>query len=164
MTLRDRPERKPWRAGLGGLRLGGSDQVYATLLTALVRDRLESELLERELDAPAAESPRDVQHDQERLQEEELKEAHGEVQSFRDALRDARARSTGSPRAEVSYDSRRADQDEMADALIQYLVRPGYAEVRTEEVADGGFVYWISVDWPRLRALAEELGGTLPED
>jgi hypothetical protein len=47
--------------------------------------------------------------------------------------------------------------------LIQYLVRPGYAEVRTEEPAAGSYVYYIRVNWSKLRALAEEQGYRLPE-
>ena len=46
----------------------------------------------------------------------------------------------------------------MADVLIQYLVRPGYAEVRTEEPEPEHYVYCVRVDWTRLRALAEEQG------
>jgi hypothetical protein len=68
----------------------------------------------------------------------------------------------GDENAEVPFDSTRPDEDALADVLIQYLVRPGYAEVRTEEPSAGSYVYFIRVDWPKLRALAEEQGYPLP--
>jgi hypothetical protein len=46
--------------------------------------------------------------------------------------------------------------------LIQYLVRPGYAEVRTEEREPWQYRYWIRVAWDRLRLLAAEAGHRLP--
>ena len=49
----------------------------------------------------------------------------------------------------------------MADVLIQYLVRPGYAEVRTEEPEHERYVYYIRVDWARLRSLSEAQGHDL---
>ena len=58
----------------------------------------------------------------------------------------------------MPYDSREASQDAAADVLIQYLVRPGYAEVRTDEPQPERYVYYIRVDWPRLRNLAREQG------
>jgi hypothetical protein len=45
--------------------------------------------------------------------------------------------------------------------LIQYLVRPDYAEVRTEEPEPGHYVYYVRVNWPRLRALSEAHGHAL---
>jgi hypothetical protein len=58
----------------------------------------------------------------------------------------------------VPYDGRDAAQNAAADVLIQYLVRPGYAEVRTEEPQPEQYVYYIRTDWPRLRQLAEGQG------
>ena len=49
-----------------------------------------------------------------------------------------------------------------AELLIQYLVRPGYAEVRTEETEPWQYRYWIRVAWDRLRQLAVEAGHRLP--
>ena len=58
----------------------------------------------------------------------------------------------------MPYDSRKPTEDNAADVLIQYLVRPGYAEVRTEEPEPGHYVYYIRIDWPRLRDLAKDQG------
>ena len=61
----------------------------------------------------------------------------------------------------MPFDSRNTLQNQQADMLIQYLVRPGYAEVRTEEPQPAAYVYYIRVDWPRLRGLAESTGHPL---
>jgi hypothetical protein len=139
--------------------LNADDRAYADLLTALTRDRVETEALERELSAPAVQESTDVKQ----LEREELEEARSELSLFRAALADARTRAAGNDRAEVAYDSADPAQDAAADVLIQYLVRPGYAEVRTDERGPEHYIYYIRVDWPKLRALASEQGHPLPE-
>ena len=42
-----------WLSGFGAQDWGGDDRGYASLLDALTRDRLETEVLEREISAPA---------------------------------------------------------------------------------------------------------------
>ena len=152
-----RPPRR-WLSGLGLRDWGGDDQKYASLLDALTRDRVEAEALEREMSAPAAQVT-DVQ----KLRHDQLDEARRELGEFRAALDDVRRRAAGNPREEVAYDSANHAQDAVADVLIQYLVRPGYAEVRTEDLGSEHYVYHVRVDWPKLRALAREQGHPLPE-
>ncbi len=147
-----------WLSGLGLRDWGGDAQTYASLLDALTRDRVETEALERELSAPAAYST-----DVRKLERHELDEARHELDTFRAALDDVHRRAAGDARAEVPYDSANSAEDAVADVLIQYLVRPGYAEVRTEERGAGHYIYYIRVDWPKLRALAVEQGHPLPE-
>lgn len=151
-----RPPRR-WLSGLGLQDWGGDERAFALLLDALTRDRMETEALEREISSPAQQDTPDAQ----RLEREELEEARRELDEFRTALADAHARGTG--RSEVEYDSSDPAQDAAADVLIQYLVRPGYAEVRTEEPRPAHYVYYIRVDWPRLRELAAAQGQPLPE-
>jgi hypothetical protein len=62
----------------------------------------------------------------------------------------------------VVFDSQDPAQAASADLLIQYLVRPGYAEVRTEEVEPWQYRYWIRIDWDRLRQVAAAAGQRLP--
>jgi hypothetical protein len=152
-----RPTRR-WLGAFQRTEWNDDDRAYAALLDALTRDRVETEALERELSASAQQGVTDVQQ----LQREELDEARRELKEFRAALDDVRHRAGGSERTEVPYDSTQPAQDAAADVLIQYLVRPGYAEVRTEEPQSGSYVYYIRVDWPKLRALAEEKGQRLP--
>jgi hypothetical protein len=156
-----RPPRR-WLSGFGGFEWHTDDRAYASLLDALTRDRLETEAVEREMSASARRSLADVQESQHASERSELEEARRELDAFRSALTDARSRAGGNDRADVSYDSADAAQNTAADVLIQYLVRPGYAEVRTEEPSAEQYVYWIRVDWPKLRALAKEQGVELP--
>lgn len=153
-----RPTRR-WLSTFGRQDWQLSDRAYAALLDGLTRDRVEAEALEREMSTPARGDVGDVKE----LQREELEEARRELDAFRAALDDVRQRAGGQEQAEVPFDSTDAVQDAGADVLIQYLVRPGYAEVRTEEPAAGTYVYYIRVNWAKLRALAEELGFRLPE-
>jgi hypothetical protein len=161
MSQPTRPSQR-WLSGFGALDWRTDERAYAALLDALTRDRLEVEAVEREMQATALRSLADVQQDQQRAERSELAEARRELDDFRSALADVRQRGNPDGQGEVPYDSRDSVQNEAADVLIQHLVRPGYAEVRTEEPQPGQFVYYITVDWPRLRELAEAQGHPIP--
>jgi hypothetical protein len=133
-------------------------RVYAALLDALTRDLIDIAGTERQLVAQAEVDPEEMAANQRRLERDEMDEAHRELGAFRAALEEALTRGEG---AEVPFDAADPHQDDLADALIQYLVRPGYADVRTEEPSPGRYVYHVQVDWPKLRTLAAELGYTL---
>jgi len=154
MASSDGETPRRWLSGFGALEWRSDDRGYADLLDALTRDRLETEAVERERLATSRRSLADVQEAQQQAERDELADAHRELEDFRLALADQRQRARGDDRAEVAYDSRDAEQNKLSDVLIQYLVRPGYAEVRTEELAPEQYVYHIRVDWPRLRELA----------
>ena len=158
---REGPRRR-WLSGFGAFDWRTDERSYASLLDALTRDRLEVEAVEREMQATARRSLAEVQQDQQRAERDELAEARRELDDFRAAITDVRQRGGGDGRAEVPYDSRDSKQSAAADVLIQYLVRPGYAEVRTEEPQPGQYIYNIRVDWPRLHKLAAEQGHPLP--
>ncbi len=143
---------------LGAFEWGQGDSPYASLLHALARDRLELTKTETELDATSRRGMADVLEAEQRAERDERAEAQRELSAFRAAIEDA---STWGD-VEVGYDSRNRVENTRADVLIQYLVRTGYAEVRTEEPEPGAYVYFIRVDWPRLRALAEATGHPLP--
>lgn len=157
MARQDGPPQR-WLSGFGALDWRTDERAYASLLDALTRDRLEVEAVEREMQAGARRSMADVQEDQQRAERDELAEARRELDDFRSAMSDVRKRSGSEGRDEVPYDGRDETQNAAADVLIQYLVRPGYAEVRTEEAQPGQYVYYIRVDWQRLRELAEAQG------
>jgi hypothetical protein len=148
-----------WLSGFGALDWRSDERGFASLLDALTRDRLEVEAVERELQATSRRSLAEVQQDQERAEKDELAEARRELDDFRAAMADVHQR--GGDHREVPYDSRTPEQNRSADVLIQYLVRPGYAEVRTEEPDPEHYVYNIRVDWPRLRTLADAQGHPL---
>ncbi|HEX8967242.1 MAG TPA: hypothetical protein VF937_05130 [Chloroflexota bacterium] len=151
-----------WLNGFGALDWRTDERAYATLLDALTRDRLEAEALERELSAPPlSDTPSDLQQARDKAERDELADARRELDAFRLAMTDVRQRAGSDELAEVAYDSSNPAQNAAADVLIQYLVRPGYAEVRTEEPQPERYVYYVRVDWPRLRALAQVQGNPI---
>lgn len=154
--------RSGWLSGFGNLDWRTDERAYASLLDALTRDLLEVEAVEREMQATARRSLAEVQEAHQRAERDELAEARRELDAFRSALNDVHKRGGEDGRAEVPYDSRDAAQSAAADVLIQYLVRPGYAEVRTEEPEPEHYIYNIRVDWLRLRNLAVEQGQPFP--
>ena len=160
MARREDPPRR-WLSGFGAFEWRTDERAFASLLDALTRDRLEVEAVEREMQATARRSLAEVQQDQQRAERDELAEARRELDDFRAAIDDVRRRG-GDGHSEVPYDSRNPKQSAAADVLIQYLVRPGYAEVRTDEPEPNQYVYYIRVDWPRLKQLAAEQGHPLP--
>jgi hypothetical protein len=149
---------RPWLSGFGALDWRADERAFASLLDALTRDRLEVEAVEREMQTTSRRSLADVQAAQERAVRDELAEARRELDDFRAALTDMRQRSGADGDGEVAYASHDPQQNRAADVLIQYLVRPGYAEVRTDEPSPGDYVYNIRVDWARLAELAEAQG------
>ena len=122
-------------------------------------DRVEVEGIERQMQVSARRSLADLQEVQERFERDELAEARRELDTFRAAMTDLRDR--GGPAGEVPYDGQVPEQNAAADVLIQYLVRPGYAEVRTDEPRPEQYVYYIRADWPRLQELAAATGHSL---
>ncbi len=126
------------------------------VLEALTRERKALLTQGQELAAPAHPPSRDAIDLVQELG------ARAELALFRAALGETRARSGPQADSEVPFDSRDPAQDASADLLIQYLVRPGYAEVRTEETEPWQYRYWIRVDWDRLRRLAAAAGYRLP--
>ena len=154
--LLPRIPRRPWRLGFERIAWRPADRAYAGVLEALTRER--TALLEqgRELVAPAR--PRTSGA----ITQAQERQARAELALFRAALEDARARSGPHGDLEVPFDSHHPRDDASADVLIQYLVRPGYAEVRTEETEPWQYRYWIRVAWDRLRQLAAEAGYRLP--
>lgn len=149
--------RQPWSSGFGAGQWQGDDQPVAALLDALTRERLTTEAVERELVSSARRDQADVLKAHERQARDEMAEAREVLTAFREALLDAHSRSDSAGRG-ASYDNQDPRQDEQADLLIQYVVRPGYADVETEEAGPGHYVYRIRIDWDRLRALAAEQG------
>lgn len=64
---------------------------------------------------------------------------------------------------DISLDDRDPDQNAMASALIEYLVRFDLAESNSHDVGDNQYVYDIAVDWNRLREVAAANGQRLDD-
>lgn len=61
-------------------------------------------------------------------------------------------------RRDLVLDDRQPDEDLMADALVQALVRTDLATSRTEETEPNHYRYHLQVDWDRLARLAADRG------
>jgi hypothetical protein len=123
------------------------------LLDLIVRERTEPmEEKAAELSNPAADDSAAATEARAEARARDLDDA------FETGLKAAR-RASG----ELRLDASDPLQDRLADALIQFLVRPGLATVRTEELAQDQFVYYVSVDWAALRRLALQAGINLDE-
>jgi len=59
---------------------------------------------------------------------------------------------------DLALDDRRADDNAAADALVQFLVRPQYATSHSEQTEANHYLYHFTVDWSRLKQLAEDIG------
>ena len=148
--------RQRWRLGFGTLPWQTEDRAYAGLLEALTRERGQVLKQTQELAEPARALTRSG------IDAELERGARAELVVFRAALEDAASRGGANGQSEVAYESRDPAQDACADILIQYLVRPGYAEVRTEEPEPWHYLYWIRINWERVRQLARREGHELP--
>ncbi|HEY8743044.1 MAG TPA: hypothetical protein VIU62_08100 [Chloroflexota bacterium] len=71
------------------------------------------------------------------------------------------ARRAGS--APLRLNSADAIQNRIADAMIQFLVRPGLATVQSVELGADQFRYDLAVDWSALRRVATQAGINLEE-
>ncbi len=77
--------------------------------------------------------------------------------AFADGLRRAyAAHRAGEPG--LALDDRRADENAIADALVQFLVRPHLATSHSEQTEPNHYLYHVAVDWPRLTQFASESG------
>ncbi len=59
---------------------------------------------------------------------------------------------------ELPLDDRKPDENAMADALIRFLVSYNLASSRTEETGPMTYTYYVSVNWPKLRDVAQAAG------
>lgn len=95
----------------------------------------------------------DVKREERDIAEDEMQRVSDAVPMIADALRLTRPANG----AEVPFDSRDAEQDRLAGALIEYLVATDFATVRTEDLGDEWYRYNVAVNWPRLDDLAARL-------
>ncbi len=110
-----------------------------------------------DLNAPASESGAEIATEKSDVAERELARAGALAEPFRLGLLAAyRMRQAG--QRELPLDDRVPDENAMADALIRFLVSFNLAESRTEETEPMHYVYYVSVDWPRLGEAARRAG------
>jgi hypothetical protein len=117
----------------------------------VVRDEVRS--IDR--DAPAIPDGRSIEADKQVAARREEEHAGALADSFNTGLIMAwrRFRKGGT---ELHLDDRDEQQNSVADALIQFLVRFDLATSRTEETEPRQYRYYVAVNWPLLFDIARE--------
>jgi hypothetical protein len=130
------------------------DKLYDHIVRAYA---LRDELLDVDLLADASDQGQAIEAEKHSIIERESDQARQMRESFRTGLATS---------YELSQDGgqvlRLSDQDpvenSIADALIRYLVSFGLAQSRTERVGPSHYIYYLSVDWNRIRSIAAGIG------
>jgi len=108
---------------------------------------------EIDLNAPSMESGADIEADKQQVARREEDRADELADAFhRGLLLAHRARAAGEE--QILLDDRHPDQDRVADAMIQFLVRHDLASSRSEETEPMHYIYAVAVDWDRLQTVA----------
>lgn len=127
------------------------------LLDYIVRNRqFRLDRTVTELETRADQRPA-VVSDPASVREGELSQARRYDAAFARGLRAAWAAQSAGTGA-LLLDDRTAGENETAEALIRYLVRPDLATVETSDVAPGHYRYRVQVDWPAVEAVATRAG------
>lgn len=126
------------------------------LLRYIVRHYLaRQEAIDIEREATAADEAGEIVASQRRAAREEEQRADMLSDAFREGLRraDAAVRAGGNA---ISLDDRKPDQERLAEAMIQFLVRADLATSISRETDQHRYIYTISVDWPALDRVAHD--------
>lgn len=121
------------------------------LLKFIVRNyTVREEVKDIERDASSVD---DVPAERRRAARDEEQRADQLMPAFREGLMraDAARRAGGNA---ISLDDRDPLDNQIADALVHFLVRPGMATSSTRETQPLHYIYTIAVDWTRLVAVA----------
>ena len=121
------------------------------------REIIHREQKEVQLSAGPREPAETVVANQQIVRERERERIAELGPAFAAGLRRAYAVRRGG-QATLVLDDRRADENAMADALIQFLVRPDLAASHTDQTEPNHYAYHVTVDWARLAQLAAEAG------
>jgi hypothetical protein len=131
------------------------DQPFEALAEGIVWcSRVPAETMVLEATAGPRRPMADVVQGEERLRSSELERARDSALDLENGLRLARAAGSG----ELALDSRDPAEDRLAGALISILVASTFATVRTEDLGHEQYRYHLTVDWPKLDAMAERIG------
>lgn len=113
------------------------------------------EAIELERDASAGEQGEAITADKRRVVKQEEERVDALEDPFRAGLRRADdARRAGGNA--ISLDDRKPDENQQADALIHFLVRPQLATSTSRETDQHRYIYTIAVDWDALDRVARD--------
>lgn len=130
------------------------DRLYDHIVRAYV---MRDELIDVDLLATASEEGQAIEAEKHQIVERESEQARKMRESFRVGLGTSFKLSQNGGQ-ELRLSDQDSVENSIADALIRYLVSFGLAESRTEEVGPGHFIYYVSVDWDRMRSIAASIG------
>lgn len=126
-----------------------------TLLDYIVqRYTVPDELVDIDLTAQASEDGAEIEAEKRDALQREAAFANRLRGPFREGLIEAYRLGD----AELALDDRDRQQNDMADALIRYLVGFDLAESRTQQTDPQHYIYYVSVTWDRLREVANAAG------
>lgn len=114
--------------------------------------REEAKDLER---SAAGETAEEIVAGQRRVMRKERALADRLARPFQRGLRRAYAAHRAGGDA-ISLDDRDPEENQMAEALIHFLVGPGLARSMTRETEPMHYTYIITINWEKLAALAHE--------
>lgn len=100
-------------------------------------------------------SAEQLRQERERALRDEERRAHALADAFRAGLMQSLEASLAGGDA-ISLDDRDPEQNQIADALVHFLVGPGMATSRTRATDPQHYIYTIWVDWPSLRKVARD--------
>lgn len=131
-----------------------AEPVRELLNYIVVNYAVEDELKDVDLNASAVEDGAELESEKREAAQREIERADRLEAPFSQGLVAAyRARQAGVN--EVVLDDRDPEENDMADALIGFLVSYELAASRSEETEPMHYRYFITVDWDRLRTVAE---------
>jgi hypothetical protein len=121
------------------------------LLNYIVRTyAVPDEMVEIDMTAQAAEDGAQIEADKEVTRQLKLEEADRLREPFHRGLVLSAQRGS----EPLVLDDRDAEENAIADALIQFLVSFDFAESRTEQTVPGHYQYYVTILWDRLREVA----------
>lgn len=115
------------------------------------------ELVAIDLDASASDLGQSIETEKQSAARREMQRADDLADDFAEGL--ARASDLrGAGQNELALDDRNPTENRIADAMIGFLVSYHLASSHTEETDAGHYVYYIAVDWDRIKHIADEAG------
>lgn len=134
-----------------------ADEVRRIMNHIVSRYVVQDELRSIDRDAPNSTDGEAIETDKQEAVRREQDHADQLAPAFEDGLVRAWRRFQQGGH-ELLLDDRKAEENLIADALIQLLVRFDLASSRTEQTDPMQYSYYISIDWPKLRDIAASAG------
>lgn len=134
-----------------------ADEVRRIMNHIVSRYVVQDELRSIDRDAPNSTDGEAIETDKQEAARREQDHADRLAPAFEDGLVRAWRRFQQGGH-ELLLDDRKSEENLIADALIQLLVRFDLASSRTEQTDPMQYSYYISIDWPKLRDIATSAG------